>query len=229
MAPAPVVVEHAAGLRELFENRCQLQHFENYRTGLRVLANKRLATISRCLLESADKTTLSRFFSETPWEQEQVNEKRGAYLLAQTAAVRRKAAQSCVIVDDTLGEHGGSMCEDVERHYDHCEGRYPLGHNLVTTHVVSGAVRLPLDVRRYRRYEEQTRWAECVGKHFPEREMPPAKKLRTRLHERGGRAPPPGRGICGSARAVPDQERAGTRGDQARGRPRSPLSDRAQG
>jgi len=183
VAPAPVVVEHAPVFRELFENRRQFQHFENYLTGLMVLANKSMANISRCLLESADKTNLARFFSEAPWEEEKVNEKRIVYMLEQTAACRRKAAQSCVIVDDTLCEHVGSMFEYVDRHYDHCEGRYPLGHNLVTTHFVSGAVRFPLDVRLYRRYEEQTRWVEFVRKHYPEREIPTAKKLRTRLHK----------------------------------------------
>ncbi len=183
VAPAPVVVEHAQVFRELFENRRQFQHFENYLTGLMVLENKSLANISRCVLESADKTNLSRFFSEAPWEQEQVNEKRISYMLEQTAEGRRKAAQSCVSVDDTLCEHVGSVFEYVDRHYDHCEGRYPLGHNLVTTHFVSGAVRFPLDVRLYRRYEEQTRWEEFVRKHFPEREIPTEKKLRTRLHK----------------------------------------------
>ena len=183
VAPAPVVVEHAQVFRELFENRCQFQHFENYLTGLMVLSNKSMANISRCLLESADKTNLSRFFSEAPWEQEKVNKKRITSMLDQTAEVRRKAEQSGVIVDDTLCEHVGRMFEYVDRHYDHCEGRYPLGHNVVTTHYVSGAVRLPLDVRLYRRYEEQTRGAEFVGKHFPEQEIPTAKKPRTRLHK----------------------------------------------
>ena len=183
VAPAPVVVEHAQVFRELFENRCQFQHFENYLTGLMVLANKSMANISRCLLESADKTNLSRFFSEAPWEQEKVNEKRITYMLEQTAKVRRKAEQSWVIVDDTLCEHVGSVFEYVDRHYDHCEGRYPLGHNLVTTHYVSGAVRFPLDVRLYRRYEEQTRWAEFVRTHFPERAIPTEPKARTRLHK----------------------------------------------
>ena len=183
VTPAPVVVEHAQVFRELFENRRQFQHFENYLTGLMVLANKSMANISRCLLESADKTNLSRFFSEAPWEQEKVNETRVTYMLAQTAAVRRKAEQSSVIVDDTLCEHVGSMFEYVARHYDHCEGRYPLGHNVVTTHYVSGAVRFPLAVRLYRRYEEQTRWEECVRKHFPEQEIPTERKKRTRLHK----------------------------------------------
>jgi SRSO17 transposase len=182
VAPAPVVKEHAQMFRELFENRCQFQHFENYLTGLMVLSNKSMANISRCLLESADKTNLSRFFSEAPWKQEKGTETRITYMLEQTAKYRRKAAQSCVSVDDTLCEHVGSMFEYVDRHYDHCEGRYPLGHNLVTTHFVSGAVRLPLDVRMYRRYEEQTRWEEFVRTHFPEREIPTETKARTRLH-----------------------------------------------
>jgi len=114
---------------------------------LMVLSNKSLANSSRCLLESADKTNRSRFFSEAPWEQEKVNEKRIPYMLEETAECRRKAAQSCVIVDDTLCEHVGHMFEYGDRHYDHCEGRYPLGHNVVTTPFVSGAVRFPLDVR----------------------------------------------------------------------------------
>jgi len=183
VAPAPAVVEHAEVFRELFENRRQFQHFANYLTGLMVLSNKSMANISRCILESADKTNLSRFFSEAPWEQEKVNEKRITYMLEQTAAVRGKAERAGVIVDDTLCEHVGSMFEYVDRHYDHCEGRYPLGHNLVTTHFLSGAVRFPLDVRMYRRYEEQTRWEEFVRQHCPEQEIPTGKKERTRLHK----------------------------------------------
>jgi SRSO17 transposase len=183
VAPAPVVVAHAEVFRDLFENRRQFQHFQNYLTGLMVLSNKSMANISRCVLESADRTNLSRFFSEAPWEQERVNETRIAYLLGQTEAFQWKAARSCVMVDDTLCEHVGSVFEYVDRHYDHCEGRYPVGHNLVTTHFLSGAVRFPLDVRLYRRYEEKTRWEEFVRKHFPEREIPTAKKQRNLLHK----------------------------------------------
>jgi hypothetical protein len=148
VAPAPVVVAHAEVFRALFENRGQFQHFQNYLTGLMVLSNKSRATISRGVLESADRTNLSRFFREAPWEQERVNETRRAYRLGQTEAFQWKAARSCVSVDDTLCEHVGSVFESGDRHYEHCEGRYPVGHNLVTTHFLSGAVRFPLDVRR---------------------------------------------------------------------------------
>ena len=73
VAPAPVVTAHADIFRDLFENRCQFHHFQNYLTGLIVLDNKSLANMTRCVLESADKTNLSRFFSEAPWLQELVS------------------------------------------------------------------------------------------------------------------------------------------------------------
>ena len=44
-----------------------------------------MANIARCVLDSADKTNLSRFFSEAPWQAERVNEKRIKYMLQQTA------------------------------------------------------------------------------------------------------------------------------------------------
>ena len=60
VAPAPLVTAHADVFRDLFENRRQFQHFQNYLTGLIVLDNKSLTNITRCVLESADKTNLSR-------------------------------------------------------------------------------------------------------------------------------------------------------------------------
>jgi hypothetical protein len=33
VAPAPVVTAHADAFRDLFENRCQFQHFQHYLTG----------------------------------------------------------------------------------------------------------------------------------------------------------------------------------------------------
>jgi SRSO17 transposase len=183
VSPAPIVAHHAEAFRDLFENRCQFRHFQNYLTGLIVLPNKSLANISRCFLDSADKTNLSRFFSDAPWFEEAVNERRLSYLVEQTAGHRRPATESCLVLDDTLCEHVGSLFEYVDRHYDHSEDRYPLAHNLVTSHYVSGAVRFPVDARLYRRYEEVTQWEECVKKHFPGRAIPTSKKERQRLHK----------------------------------------------
>jgi SRSO17 transposase len=183
VAPAPIVTAHADIFRDLFENRCQFRHFQHYLTGLIVLDNKSLANITRCVLESADKTNLSRFFSDAPWFQEQVNDRRVVYLLQQTKAVRMPKADSALILDDTLCEHVGSLFEYVDRHYNHGDDTYPLAHNPVTSHYVSGPVRFPLDLRLYRRYEECTRWEAFVHKHFPDRVIPTKKKERTRFHK----------------------------------------------
>lgn len=47
----------------------------------------------------------------------------------------------------------GSLFEYIDRHYNHCDNSYPLAHNLVSSHYISEAVRFPVDVRLYRRYE----------------------------------------------------------------------------
>src|SRR5499426_4455327 len=183
VAPAPIVTAHAATFRDLFENRCQFRHFQHYLTGLIVLDNKSLAHITRCVLESADKTNLSRFFSEAPWFQDRVNDRRVEYLLQQTKEVRGPKADALLILDDTLCEHVGSLFDYVDRHYNHGDDPYPLAHHPVTSHYVSGPVRFPLDLRLYRRYEELTQWETFVRKHFPDRPIPTTKQERARLHK----------------------------------------------
>lgn len=135
------------------------------------------------MVESSDKTNVSRYFSADRWLQEQVNHRRVAYVLQQTKRVRLKKEQSALILDDTLCEHVGSLFEYIDRHYNHGDNSYPLAHNPVTSHYVSGPVRFPVDLRLYRRYEEVTRWEEFVRKHFPEREIPVKKKERAQFHK----------------------------------------------
>src|SRR5437762_3518729 len=183
VAPTPIVTAHADIFRDLFENRCQFRHFQHYLTGLIVLDNKSLANITRCVLESADKTNLSRFFSEAPWFQERVNDRRLTYLLQHTQAVRGPKTDAVLILDDTLCEHVGSLFDYVDRHYNHDNATYPLAHNPVTSYYVSGPVRFPVDLRLYRRYEACTQWATCVQKHCPDCPIPRTKKERARFHK----------------------------------------------
>jgi len=141
-----------------------------------------MANIARCVVESADKTNLSRYLSESPWFEEQLNQRRIRYLLGQTKAVRKDKAGSVLGIDDTLCKHVGDLFEYVARHYDHSDNSYPLAHNPVTSYYVSGPVRFPVELRVYRRYEELTRWEEFVHKHFPDREIPTKTKERNKLH-----------------------------------------------
>jgi DDE superfamily endonuclease len=183
IVPAPVVSGHAAVFRDLFDNQCQFRHFQHYLTGLIVLPNKSLANITRCTLDSADKTNLSRFLSEAPWREDAVNRRRIGFMLQQTKPHRRRRGESIVAIDDTLCEHVGSLFDHVDRHYNHGDGTYPLAHNPVTSLYVSGPVRFPLDLRLYRRYEELTQWEACVAQHFPDLQIPTEKKARNRLHK----------------------------------------------
>jgi hypothetical protein len=183
VGPAPVVAEHAVVFRDLFDNHCQFRHFQHYLTGLIVLPNKSLANMARCILESADKTNLSRFLSDAPWREDEVNRRRIRFMLQQTKPHRRRRRESLVVLDDTLCEHVGSLFDYVDRHYNHGDGTYPLAHNPVTSFYVSGPVRFPLDLRLYRRYEELTQWEAWVAKHFPDLKIPTDKKARNRLHK----------------------------------------------
>src|SRR5215510_3575161 len=183
VAPAPLVTQHAEAFRDLFTNRRQFQHFQHYLTGLMVLANKSLTNIARCVIASADKTNLARFLAEAPWQEQPINDRRIRYVLQQTKHQRRPKAESALVLDDTLCQHVGSLFAYVDRHYNHSEGTYPLAHNPVTSFYVSGPVRLPLELRLYRRYEELTQWEAYVRKHFPERPIPTQKKERARLHK----------------------------------------------
>ena len=183
VAPAPVVTEHAAVFRDLFENQCEFRHFQHYLTGLIVLPNKSMANIARCILDSADRTNLSRFFAEAPWRADEVNRRRIRFMLQQTKPHRPRRHKSLVVIDDTLCEHVGSLFDYVDRHYNHGDGTYPLAHNPVTSLSVSGPVRFPLALRLYRRYEELTQWEAAVAKQFPDVKIPHEKKARNRLHQ----------------------------------------------
>src|SRR5271165_5213630 len=180
---APLVKTHAEAFRDLFENRPQFEHFQEYVTGLMVLDNKTLANMARCSVASADKTNWSRFMGEAPWFAKAVNDRRITYMIAHTQTKRRSAAESLLGFDDTLCEHVGSLFEYIDRHYDHGDDRYPLAHNPVTSFYVSGVVRFPIDLRLYRRYEEATHWEAYVKQYFPERVIPLKKKERTAFHK----------------------------------------------
>jgi DDE superfamily endonuclease len=183
VVPAPVVTEHAAVFRDLFDNHCQFRHFQHYLTGLIVLPHKSLANIARGILDSPDKTNVSRVLAEAPWREDAVNRCRIRPMLQETKPHRHRRRDSRVVLDDTLCEHVGSLFDDVDRPYNHRDGPYPLAHNPVTSVSVSGPVRFPLGLRRYRRDEELTQWEAAVAKHVPNLKIPTDTKGRNRLHQ----------------------------------------------
>ena len=107
VAPAPLVTAQADILRDLFEHRCQLHHFQHALTGRIVLDNTSLANLTRWVLERADQTHRARFFSAAPWCHDRVNDRRVEYVLQQTPAVRSPQADALLMLDDTWCAHGG--------------------------------------------------------------------------------------------------------------------------
>ena len=182
--PAPVVTEHAAVFRDLFDNQCQFRHFQHYLTGLIVLPNKSLANMARCILDSADKTNLSRFLSEAPWREDEINRRRIRFMLQQTKPHRRRrrdvAPRSSMI---RCANMWGASLTTWTATTTIAMAPIPWPINPVTSFYVSGPVRFPLGLRLYRRYEELTQWEAAVAKHFPELKIPTDKKARNRLHK----------------------------------------------
>jgi DDE superfamily endonuclease len=181
VAPGPVVSNHAAVFRDLFDHQCQLRHVQHDLTGLIVLPNKRLAKIARCMLDSADTTNRSRLLSEASWREDAVHRRRIRFMLQQTAPPRQRRRESRSVMDDTLCEQVGSRCDDVDRHDNHRDGPYPVAHNPGTGFSVSGPVRFPLGLRLYRRYAALTQWEAAVAQHFPTRQSPTTSQARNRL------------------------------------------------
>jgi DDE superfamily endonuclease len=147
LEPAPVVAEHAVVFRDLCENQCQFRHFQHALTGLIVRPHKSLATIARGSLDRADNTTLSRFFSEAPWCEDEVNRRRIRCMLHPTKPHRRRRRESLLAIEETRCEHVGRRVDDVDRHDNHGDGTSPLAHNPVTRLYVSGPVRFPVGWR----------------------------------------------------------------------------------
>jgi hypothetical protein len=183
IAPAPVVTDHTGVFRDLFDHHCQFRHFQHDLTGLIVLPNKSMASITRCLLDSADKTKLSRFLSEAPWREDAVNHRRIRSMRQETKPHRHRRRDAIVILDDTLCEHVGSLFDHGDRHDNHRDGPYPLAHNPVTSFDVSGPVRFPLGLRLYRRDAALTPWEAAVAQHVPGLQIPTEKQARNRLHQ----------------------------------------------
>jgi hypothetical protein len=183
LEPAPVVTEHVAVFRDLFENQCQFRHFHHSLTGLIVLPNKSMDNLVRCILDSAATTNLSRFFSEAPWRTDESNRRRIRFMLHQTTPHRHRRRESLVVIDDTLCEHVGNLFDHVDRHDHHSDGTYPLANKPATSLYVSGPVRFPLGLCLYRRDEELTQWEAAGAKQFPDLKLPTAKKARNRLHQ----------------------------------------------
>jgi len=179
----PVVEEFARNFKTIFANQPEYEQFKNYLSGLIVVEKKNFSQIANHLIESADKTNISRFMNNELWSGKELNDKRVELIYQQTKQYDSKKP-GYLILDDTLDEHVGTMFEHIARHYDHCEGNYKLAQNPVTSHYVRGEISFPVAFRAYHSYDKATNWPEHFSKNFPEIKIPSESKQRNKLKKK---------------------------------------------
>ena len=100
-----------------------------------------------------DQSALNHWLTDSSWNEKELDRARRELILEELRA--KRIEHGVLVIDDTLSHKTGKHMDGVNVHYDHSEGRYALGHQLVTSHLVAGWLSIPLDFELYRRDEGQ--------------------------------------------------------------------------
>jgi SRSO17 transposase len=122
------------------------RHFQTYICGLIVSENLTIEGINRTFFRRKHPSSLNRFLTWSIWGHEDVNQTRLETLKAEGDL----QGKGWLVIDDTLTHKTGKAIEAVGIYMDHCENRYVLAHNIVTTLFIrrDGTVH-PLHFRLY--------------------------------------------------------------------------------
>ncbi len=149
----PTVVEEAVDTwGGVFANAPERRHFGEYLTGLLVAQRKNVSSINAEFVETTDQSCLNRWLNEAPWDAQQLNRQRLAWLQGQPAT--RYATRGVIPIDNTLITHTGELIEDVGWLWDHADQRYVIAHDyLIANYVCPSGRYYPLEFRRFRKKE----------------------------------------------------------------------------
>ena len=131
----------------------QLKHLARYLTGLLVCENKTVSGINEGFVGRNDQSALNHWLTDSRWSEGELDRARRELILEELRA--KRIEHGVLVIDDTLSHKSGKHMDGVNIHYDHAEGRYALGHQLVTSHLVAGWLSIPLDFELYVRDEGQ--------------------------------------------------------------------------
>ena len=147
----PTVVEEAVGeFGWLFANTPERWHLAEYLTGLMVADRKNVSAINAEFADTTDQSCLNRWITQVPWDAEQLNEHRLAWLQGHPST--RYSARGVIAVDNTLVDHHGEMIEDVGWFWDHADRRYLIAHDyVIANYVCTSGKHYPLEFRRFRK------------------------------------------------------------------------------
>ena len=158
----PTVVQLAVDqFGSFFQNAPQRLHFAEYVCGLILAQRKTVAGINREFAETTDQSCLNRFLTESPWDEEAMNDARIDW--HQEDATTRFSQRGVIAIDNVLIDHYGKTIDDVGYFWDHAEQRHKIAHDyLFANYVCSTGKHYPLYFRRFKKEEQ----CEETGEEF---------------------------------------------------------------
>ena len=127
-------------------------HAKAYVSGLIAASNKTIEGIANHVMPSGSERALNKFLGEYDWDDEELNLERLEEL--QRHGETRWSRKGYVVIDDSFTEKTGEQIPNVGRFYDHAEGDYIWGQNLVYTFYTDHKTGYPVGFRLYEKGAE---------------------------------------------------------------------------
>jgi SRSO17 transposase len=141
-----VVRDHLDNFRDVF-TRPQARHFAEYLTGLIVCDQANIKQINNCFIAHREYSNKDRFMTHAPWPEDEVNRRRINFIKEQCGLIN--PINGYLAIDDTICEKTGKHIAEVGKYYDHAQGHYVLGHNIVTSQYITSRGSFPIGWRLY--------------------------------------------------------------------------------
>ena len=125
------------------------RHFTQYINGLIALNKKTGKKISEASVEGAHQSLINRILNESKFEQELLDKR---YL--NKIKYLTKGQYIILVFDDSLVERNGKCVEETQRHKDHTENKFIIGHQFFTSMIYTVLLTLPLFPKLYSKNTE---------------------------------------------------------------------------
>lgn len=143
----PAMVKNFLHRFEDIFSQPQLRHFAQYVTGLIVCDKATIKQINNSFIGHREYSNKDRFMREASWPEEEVDHRRLELIKESVGPLNPD--KGVMVIDDTILEKFGKHINEVGTFYDHAEGRYVLGHTIVTSHYVTPRTCFPIGWRLY--------------------------------------------------------------------------------
>jgi len=92
-----------------------------------------------------DRSTKTRFLTESTWQEDKVNKRRIELILSKVKGINPNRCY--LVIDDTILHHSdeAKKVEGIGKFYDYATGRYVLSHVIVTCHYLCPLGHFPID------------------------------------------------------------------------------------